>query len=194
VSAVLENAVIPLGACYRMLAPTRPYRDAVLRFLAGVDAAPPQDEKVAPRLLTLREAAQGSVAIAFDDGGLLQWLDAWQNAVLPSDFRAEQVREGRRRARGIFAALGQDPDRLAGRAVADLSLFETRLVGFVKAMLLEADLLVLDGLLERLGLAEQRQVCGWIDLYRRRYPLRRTLYLGLHAVDGLDGFVDLEAA
>jgi ABC-type lipoprotein export system ATPase subunit len=193
-SAILE-AVLPLGARYRMTAPTRPYRDHVLRYLSGLEDTPPEDG-AAPRLRALREAAEGRIAIAFEDGGLLQWLDAWQNAVLPADFHAaEAPLPARRRARGIFAALGQDPDRLAGRPVSALTLFEARLVGFVKAMLMEADLLVLDGLLERLGGEEQRQVAQWIALFRSRYPLRRLLYVGLHDPGAaLEGFAALEDA
>ena len=185
-SGVAGKEVVPLGARYRLLVPTRPGRDAILRFLAGIDAQ--GGDAV---LGELHQAARGRVAIAFEDGGLLQWLNAWHNAVLPADFHAaEAVRQARRRARGIFAALGQDPDAVAKRPVEDLSLFEARLVGFVKAMLLEPDLLVLDCLFERLGHEEQRQVRGWIDYCQARYPLRRMLYLGLTEVnaDLLAGF------
>ena len=190
-SAALGGAVVPLGARYRLLAPARPYRDAVLRYLAGLDAEPPQDG-AAPKLRELRQAAGGRVAIAFEDGGLLQWLDPWQNAILPADFHAlEKLRPARRRARGIFAALGHDPDVLAGRPVGGLSLLESRLVGFVKAMLMEADLLVLDGLHERLGPEEQQQVSGWIRLFRHRYPLRCLLYVGLHEEPAVAEFDDL---
>lgn len=176
---------VPLGARYYLLVPARPRRDAILRFLAGIADAPyeERDEAGADSLRALRQAAQGRVAIAFEDGGLLQWLDAWHNAVLPADFHAaDAVRQARRRARGIFTALGQDPDAVAMRPVEDLSLFEARLVGFVKAMLLEPDLLVLDGLFERLGHEEQRKVRSWIDYCQARYPMRRMLYLGLTEV------------
>ena len=190
-----KQQFIPLGVRCRLVVPTRPQRDATLRFLAGVDAQPPAGEAEAG-LRLLREAARGRIAIAFEDGGLLQWLDAWHNAVLPADFHAaEAVRQARRRARGILAALGHDPDAVSRWAVDDLSLLETRLVGFVKAMLLEPDLLVLDGLFERLGAEEQRQVQRWIDYCRARYPLRRMLYLGLSEVGAglLAGFVPLSA-
>lgn len=192
-SAVLEREVVPLGARYRLIAPTRTYRDQVLRFLAGIDAAPPRDA-LAPRLLALRAAARGRVAVAFEDGGLLQWLDAWHNAILPSGYHAAAELRPVPRARGLFAALGREADRFSGRAVAELSLLEARLVGFVKAMLLEADLLVLDGLFERLGAEEEREVARWIALHRARYPLRRVLYLGLQDPGArLDGFAALEA-
>ncbi len=182
---------VPLGARYRVLVPTRPRRDALLRFFAGLTG---QAED--PRLLVLREAVHGRVAIAFEDGGLLQWLDAWHNAVLPANYHAaESVRQARRRARGIFAALGQDPDAIAGKPIDELSLLQARLVGFVKAMLLEPGLLVLDCLFERLGFEEQRQVAGWIEYCRKRYPMRRMLYVGLTQASAalLDGFEELDA-
>lgn len=193
-SALLEPDVLPLGACYRLLAPTRLYRDAVLRYMAGLDAEPPPDE-AAPKLRRLRAAAGGRAAIAFEDGGLLQWLDAWRNAILPADYHAlEKLRPTRRRARGLFAMLGHDPERLAGRPVGELTLLESRLVGFVKAVLVEAEVLVLDGLYERLGPEEAAQVSEWIALYRRRYPLRRLLYVALHETPEVAGFHDLRAA
>jgi ABC-type multidrug transport system ATPase subunit len=191
--SALAGEVIPLGARYRVLLPTRPRRDAALRFLAGIS---PDSKSVGASLRLLRESAGGRVAIAFEDGGLLQWLDAWHNAVLPADFHAaEAVRQARRRARGIFAALGQDPDAVVNRPVDELSLLETRLVGFVKAMLLEPDLLVLDCLFERLGFEEQRRVRTWIEYCQARYPMRRMLYLGLAEVAAglLEGFAEMSA-
>jgi len=181
--------MIAFGAKYKLIAPTRPRRDALLRFLSGLST-----EEQDPGVRLLRETAERKVAIAFEEGGLLQWLDAWQNAVMPADFHAaEAVRQARRRARGIFAALGHDADEIADKTVDDLTLFEARLVGFVKAMLLEPDLLVLDCLFERLGFEECRQVRRWIDYCAQRYPLRRMLYVGLSDVDSklLDGFEEL---
>lgn len=185
----------PLGGCFLHMAPTRPQRDAILRYLAGVAQAP-EAGAAGNALARLREACHGRVAIAFEDGGLLQWLDAWHNAMLPADYHAaEAVRQSRARARGIFAALGQDLGALAGRPVDELSLYEARLVGFVKAMLLEPELLVLDCLFERLGEEEQRRVAGWIGYWKLRYPMRRVLYLGLADAGGglTAGFAPLAA-
>ena len=182
--------MIPLGAQYKLVVPTRPRRDALLRYLSGLSV-----EEQDPAVRLLRETAERNVAIAFEEGGLLQWLDAWQNAVMPADFHAaEAVRSARRRARGIFAALGHDADDIAEKTVDDLTLFEARLVGFVKAMLLEPQLLVLDCLFERLGFEECRAVRRWIDYCAQRYPLRRMLYIGLSEVSPelLAGFSPLE--
>ena len=180
-----------LGAKLSLFVPTRPRRDALVRFLSGVSQQ--EDD---PAIRALREAARGSVAVAFEDGGLLQWLDAWQNTVLPADFRAsEPSRQARQRARGILAALGHGAEAIARQAPEELSLLEARLVGFVKAMLLEPQLLVLDGLFERLGPQECREVRRWIDYCAERYPLRRMLYVGLSEVQPalLAGFEPLGA-
>ena len=77
---------------------------------------------------------------------------------------------------------------------AGLSLFEKRLIGFVKAMVLEPQLLVIDRLFEELGHEEQKGIASLIELYHRRYPLRRMLYVGLSETSSrlLAGFEPIE--
>src|SRR4029077_882654 len=121
----------------------------------------------------------------------------WGNIVLPLYYaNLAAAASTERRAEAILRALGEVGDTFRGRPVAALSLYERRLVGFLKAMLVEPQLLVLDGLYERLGPAERRQVTAWIILFRRRYPLRRMVYVGLTAFsepDLLPGFTPLDA-
>ena len=171
------------GSRLRLVAPTRPARDALYAYHTGLDDQPTgywEQPRFAAPLGELRAASGGQVAIAFGRGGLLQALDAWQNALLPVSFHASHdVPVAARRARGIFAALGRSPEDFAGRFDGQLSLYERRLVGFAKAMLTEPQLLVLDRLFEDLGHEEQKGVAGFIELFRRRYPLRRMLYVGL---------------
>src|SRR5678815_1757063 len=62
------------GTRLRLTVPTRPARDAVLAFLTGLEAS--YDGPFAGALTELRDAAENNVAIAFEDGGLLQSLDA----------------------------------------------------------------------------------------------------------------------
>ncbi len=170
------------GTCFSVAAPTRPARDALLAYLTGLDdelGGVWKDARHAGPLSALRAAGDGEVAIAFEDGGLLRSLDAWQNTLLPVAFHAAQELEAAGfRARGILAAFSQRPEDFAGRAESTLTLFERRLLGFVKAMLMEPQLLVLDRLFEDLGFEEQRAVAGWLRLFHDRYPLRRMLYVG----------------
>jgi len=182
----------------RVTAPTRPARDALLGYLTGLEDEPRllwAEARFAAPLAELRADCGESVAIAFEDGGLLQSLDAWHNALLPVAFHAaHEVEVATWRARGILAALGRDAQQFTGRYQAELSMFERRLIGFVKAMLLEPQLLVLDRLFEELGYEEQQGVSAFLQLFRSRYPLRRMLYVGLTetAPGLLAGFEPLE--
>ena len=170
------------GLRARMTVPTRPARDAVLAFLAGLDAD--YSGPCAAPLAELRASAKNNVAVAFDDGGLLQSLDAWGNTLLPAAYRAtEDTSTAERRARGILAALGRKPEEFVGRPPGSLTLYERRLAGFVKAMLVEPELLVLDRLFEELGREERQGIAACIDLFGVRYPLRRILYVGFADVN-----------
>jgi predicted ABC-type transport system involved in lysophospholipase L1 biosynthesis ATPase subunit len=188
------------GYAFQVAAPTRPARDALLAYLTGLDEElggvwkEARHARAGAQFSRLRAASAGQVAIAFEDGGLLRSLDAWQNALLPVAFHAAQELDvAAWRARGILAVFGHRPEDFAGRWEADLSLYERRLLGFVKAMLLEPQLLVIDRLFEDLGFEEQRSIAGWLGLFRSRYPLRRMLYVGLtEAAPGLlAGFAPL---
>jgi len=169
------------GLRYQLIVPTRPARDAVLAFLTGLE--PNYSGPFADALVELRDSARNSVAIAFEDGGLLQSLDAWANMLLPVMYHAAQETHAAGwRARGILTALGRKPEDFIGRAATSLSLYERRLAGFVRAMLVEPELLVLDRLFEDLGPEERRGIAACIEIFGRRYPMRRILYVGFSEV------------
>lgn len=195
------RGTIPLGTSLSLVAGTRPDRDALLHFLTGLeDELPPcwAQSPIGATLCALREVSGAQVAVAAEDGGMLQWLDSWNNIVLPLYYDSPAVAAAaEQRAEAILLALGEDAEIFRSRPVATLSLYQQRLAGFVKAMLVEPQLLVLDALYERLGAAEQQQVTAWITLFRRRYPLRRMLYVGLtvlHDPELLPGFAPLDVA
>ena len=170
------------GLRARLTVPTRPARDAVLAFLTGVE--PNYGGPCAGALSALRDSSQHKVAIAFEDGGLLQSLDAWRNTLLPVAYHAaEETHAAERRARGILAALGRKVEEFVGRPAGSLSLYERRLAGFIRAMLVEPELLVLDRLFEELGREERQGIAACIDLFGARYPLRRILYVGFAEVN-----------
>lgn len=196
-----ERVAIPLGTSFSLVAAKRPDRDALLHYLTGLDDYLPScwaESAIGATLRALREMSGARVAVAAEDGGMLQMLDGWKNIVLPLYYDSPAAAASAElRAELILQALGEGAAAFRGRPVAALSLYEQRLAGFVKAMLVEPQLLVLDGLHERLGSAEQRQVSAWIDLFRRRYPLRRVLYVGLTVLrdpDLLQGFAPLVVA
>lgn len=170
------------GARLRLTVPTRPARDAILAFLTGVDTS--YGGAFAGALTLLRDASKNNVAIAFEDGGMLQSLDAWGNTLLPVAYHlSEETHAAERRAQGILAAVGRRPEEFKGRSGNSLTLYERRLAGFIRAMLVEPELLVLDRLFEELGGEERRGIAACIDLFGLRYPLRRMLYVGFADVD-----------
>jgi ABC-type multidrug transport system ATPase subunit len=171
-----------MGSRFRLTVPTRPARDAVLAYLTGLQ--PAYEGPAIGALAELLRVSSGNVAVAFEDGGLLQSLDAWSNTLLPVSYHApEEAASAERRARGILAALGRTPEDFIGRPGSSLSLYERRLLGFVRAMLVEPELLVLDRLFEELGREERQGISACVDLFGLRYPLRRMLYLGLSDVN-----------
>ena len=170
------------GARFRFTVPTRPARDAVLAFLTGIE--PAYHGPLAGALAKLRDSSNHRVAVAFEDGGLLQSLDAWGNTLLPVAYHAaDEAPTAVRRAKGILAALGRRAEEFVGRPGSSLSLYERRLVGFIRAMLVEPSLLVLDRLFEDLGGEERQGIATCIDLFGVRYPLRRMLYVGFSEVN-----------
>lgn len=170
------------GNHLRLTVPTRPARDAVLAFLTGLE--PSYSGPFADALTRLRDSSKNNVAIAFEDGGLLQSLDVWRNTLLPVAYHAaHETQVAERRARGILAALGRKAEEFVGRPGNSLSLYERRLTGFVRAMLVEPGLLVLDRLFEELGREERQGIAACIDLFGLRYPLRRMLYVGFSEVN-----------
>ena len=170
------------GTRFQLIVPSRPARDAALAFLTGLE--PDYAGQMTPALAELREASDANVAIAFEDGGLLQSLDAWGNTLLPVMYHAAQeAAQAERRARGVLAALGRKPMEFAGQPGNSLSLYERRLLGFVRAMLVEPQLLVLDRLFEDLGREEREGIAACVDLFAMRYPLRRMLYVGFSEVN-----------
>ena len=170
------------GTRLQMVVGTRPARDAALAFLTGVE--PDFAGEITPMLAELREESGHDVAVAFEDGGLLQSLDAWGNTLLPVMFRGtEDAATAERRARGFLAALGRKPAEFIGVPGSLLTLYERRLLGFVRAVLVEPRLLVLDRLFEDLGGDERQGIAACIELFGRRYPLRRMLYLGFAEVN-----------
>ena len=196
-----EPAALPFGAAYSLIMPTRQDHDSLLRFLTGLDDEFPVIFKGTGHegwLHGLMEAVSAQVAVAAEDGALLSWLDSWSNLILPLYYESPKAAgAAEHRVGAIFNALGEHAENFHSRPVGTLTLYERRLAGFVKSMLVEPQLLVLDSLFERLGRVEQLCIVNWIKLFRQRYPLRRVLYVGLAEVNEprlLSGFTSIEFA
>lgn len=115
------------------------------------------------------------------DGGLLGHLSVWKNLLLPLEYRARDMRHVAEDAALLFALCGEDEanlPRLLGSYPDALSRYERRLTGFVRALLLEPEVLVLDDVFDGLAAAEKEKALRWVQVFRLRFPFRVLLYRG----------------
>jgi len=115
------------------------------------------------------------------DGGLMSHLSVWKNLSLPLEYHAQDVRYVAVDAALLFALCGEDEasvQRLMESYPDALSNYERRLAGFVRALLLEPEVLVLDDVFDGLSTAEKAKAMQWEKVFRLRFPFRVLLYLG----------------
>lgn len=115
------------------------------------------------------------------DGGLMSHLSVWKNLTLPLEYHARDAKHAAEDASLLFALCGEDKTnlpRLMDSYPDTLSLYETRLVGFVRALLLEPEVLLLDDVFDGLSTAEKEKALRWEKVFRWRFPFRVLLYRG----------------
>lgn len=115
------------------------------------------------------------------DGGLMSHLSVWKNLILPLEYRARDVGHAAEDASLLFVLCGEDRadlPRLMDSYPDALSLYERRLVGFVRALLLEPEVLVLDDVFDGLAAAEKEKASRWMQVFRLCFPFRVLLYHG----------------
>ncbi|OGS91952.1 MAG: hypothetical protein A2Z95_03500 [Gallionellales bacterium GWA2_60_18] len=108
-------------------------------------------------------------------------LSVWKNLILPLECRARDISHAAADASLLFVLCGEDRaslPRLMDSYPDTLSLYEKRLVGFVRAMLLEPEVLMLDGVFDGLSFAEKEKASHWMQVFRLRFPFRILLYRG----------------
>lgn len=121
-------------------------------------------------------------AIVANNGGLISNLRVWENVILPVQYHGIQVggkleesvislfeKAGVRDEKNLSALLAKLPDQL--------SLFEKRLVGFVRAMLMAPEMMVYDSLHEGLSRREMEKTARFDRIFRLYYPFRTSVLL-----------------
>lgn len=129
---------------------------------------------------------QGGGASAFPatvhvdrDGGLLSHLNVWQNLNLPLEYHARNTGHVAEDAALLFELCGEDKTSMLQLMTSypdDLSAYEMRLAGFVRALLLEPEVLVLDDVFDGLSDNEKEKAAYWESVFRLRFPFRTLLY------------------
>lgn len=127
-------------------------------------------------------AAFPNSAIVASNGGLISNLRVWENIVLPAQYHAIEVggklddavadildKCGLRDEESLSQLLRKSPDQL--------SLYEKRLVGFVRAMLMSPEMMVYDSLHEGLSPREMLKTARFDRIFRLYYPFRTSVLL-----------------
>lgn len=113
-------------------------------------------------------------------GGLMSHLSVWKNLCLPLEYHARDVGHVAQDASLLFALCGENKTcmpRFMQSYPDDLSSYEKRLVGFVRALLLEPEVLVLDDVFDGLSAQEKEKAAQWEKAFRLRFPFRVLLHL-----------------
>ena len=119
--------------------------------------------------------AQPGAAIVPHNGGLISNLPVWDNIVLPAQYHAIPVPGGLED--GVISLLAQCD--LSGAAAVEafllklpdqLTLFEKRLAGFVRAMLMDPALMIYDEIFEGLSRKEWERAGRFDGIFRLRFP------------------------
>lgn len=147
------------------------------RFVLRSDA---QRERLLHRLTECRDSA-----VVAHDGGLIGNLNVWENLALPVYYHAHRIpADLEARVIELFGRCGMS-DELEVRSLlrkrpSALSMFERRLVGFVRAMLEEPELIVYDRIYDGFTPEEAERMARMETLFYLYYPFRTSVLLSYH--------------
>jgi ABC-type transporter Mla maintaining outer membrane lipid asymmetry ATPase subunit MlaF len=105
------------------------------------------------------------------NGGLMSSLNAWENISLPLAYHApEKLPAALREVRALLEELGGVGDELLGKLPEHMTLYERRLAAYVRALLEDPDLLVVESLAAGLGPTKRARAARFADVYQARRP------------------------
>lgn len=138
----------------------------------------------------LRElSSREDAAIVAYDGGLIGNLNVWENLTLPVHYHASgMARSLSDKMQPIFGQCGiadAELKKLLRKMPDDLSLYEKRLAGFVRAMLVEPELMVYDRVFDGLASNDVARVALFDDQFHNFFPFRTSVLLSFNEYSNL---------
>lgn len=122
------------------------------------------------------------LGIAWKDGGLISNLKVWENVVLPARYHGpNELTAIEARATELFARLGIElsTDYL-GRLPGPLPASEKCLIGVVRAMLMEPELMIYDSIFEGLYPEVAERLAALTASFHKERPGRTSVYITSH--------------
>jgi len=118
-----------------------------------------------------RAALRSRVAFLPAAGGLLSQLNAWENMVLPLGFHhPKRLRGIAARVHDLLASLGGEQRLLLDKLPEKMSLYEKKLTGYVRILLEEPELVLIEDLTRGLSAAERDGTAGFFAAYHALCP------------------------
>jgi ABC-type lipoprotein export system ATPase subunit len=118
-----------------------------------------------------RAALRARIAFLPADGGLLSNLNAWENIVLPLGFHyPERLRGAAEEVNDLLKGFGADPHSLLDKLPERMSAYEKKLAGYVRILLENPELVLVEDLRGGLDAAERAATAGFLPAYQARCP------------------------
>ncbi|MDP2167075.1 MAG: ATP-binding cassette domain-containing protein [Thermodesulfovibrionales bacterium] len=126
------------------------------------------------------------VGVAPERGGLISNLKVWENIVLPLQYHTGKIpADADGKAAGIFKEIGierSELEELTGRLPGPLPVNEKRLIGLVRAMLMEPELMIYDSLFEGLSPELAGRLARLTGRFHAGRQGRASVYLSANAL------------
>ncbi len=123
---------------------------------------------------------QSGVVIVPHNGGLISNLRVWENIILPVQYHAIQIAgKIEDSVAQLLVQCGVEGEEAVSELLLklpdQLSLYEKRLVGFVRAVLMSPELVIYDALNEGLSRKELARIAKFDKVFRLYFPFRTSV-------------------
>jgi ABC-type transporter Mla maintaining outer membrane lipid asymmetry ATPase subunit MlaF len=167
---------IPMGGSHRVTGLSETQKASLLS--AVLDLKPEPGAKLVLLGLEVggldsaeRATLRARVAFLAAGGGLLSNLNAWENIVLPLGFHTpERLRGVVGEVNALLKGFGTDPHGLLAKLPERMSAYEKKLAGYVRILLENPELVLVEDLRGGLDAAERGGTAGFFPAYQARCP------------------------
>jgi ABC-type transporter Mla maintaining outer membrane lipid asymmetry ATPase subunit MlaF len=105
------------------------------------------------------------------DGGLMSNLNGWENISLPVAYHTPQKLEGvPAEVHALLDELGGVNDEVLAKLPEQMTLYEKRLAAYIRALLEDPELLVVENLAVGLGPTKRKRTGRFAEVYQARCP------------------------
>ena len=167
---------------------------------AGISLSPGSSCQLIPVSETRKREVLGDLlaqikgCVVGPDGGLISNLSLRENVSLAAEFhQVGSTADREMRLAALTRDFGEDGAelrRLDHARPVRLSPTQKRLAGFLRAMLMEPELIVFDSLFEGVSRASAAKLCGYKRIFHLYFPFRHVIFVNDDDDPLLQGLVE----